>query len=106
MLFGLLSCRGDGLDTAGSEEQIVVFQGIYRKANDRQLALDCANSARVVLRDTPSDALRRQCALFDHPEGTVLWLDLEGVWQYKPDSTFLIRRINRMERRPEGQGCR
>lgn len=106
LLLCILACRqessGSGIASAQSER----LQGVYQQGMNNQLVWDCGTGKLVTLQDTPADELRQQCLLFDNPEGTVLWLDLQGEWKQEQDTIFRIHRILRIERHRKEDKCR
>ena len=102
----LSGCRREDAYTGEATGPVVRLQGVYQIADDNQWVRDCRNDRIIPLRDTPDAELRQQCSLFDNPEGTGLWLDLEGQWAIGKDTVFLLRRIFRVERRIENNICR
>jgi len=99
----LAACRQEVMTSVGPS---VHLQGVYQKVADRQLAKDCSSGKLVRLQDTAGEELQHQCSLFDHPDSTDLWLDLEGRWKKTRDTVFVINRIHRIERRSRGEVCR
>ena len=107
IVLGLSLClTACGQEVTTSVGPSVRLQGIYQKVADRQLAKDCASGKLVRLQDTAGKELQHQCSLFDHPDGTNLWLDLEGCWKETQDTVFVINRIHKIERRGRGEACR
>ena len=102
----LPGCRQEDPYAGEAAGPLVRLQGVYQLADDDQWVRDCANERMIPLRDTPDTELRQQCSLFDNPEGTGLWLDLEGQWTTGKDTVFVLRRIFRIESRTEKNICR
>lgn len=102
---GLLACRPDVTPQSTAYPGKYHLQGVYQITDNEQYVSECASGKRIRVEDTPTGELRIQCSLFDHPSGTILWVDLMGNRYEGEDNLFAVSQILRVERRKEGSAC-